>query len=354
MYEGVVKNNYLYNGKELLDENADLGWLDYGFRNYDPQIGRFPQLDPLTDSYPFLTPYQYASCDPITNIDIDGLEGCPSVGGMTGYVGKAASAAGGASRIFNGISAIAKVASPIIAGLNLASNIVNTSSQKSIVKQQLAGNSINGEFTTGGTGNAGHGPIADGSTNVDLSSYDSEYLVRYWPVYNSPDAAAVGFSKFISEHLDADNQEYSSVIYQIVVGNKNYYSFTIPIQDANKDRRDSHSPGPDEIIKKGLLPKTKYQIYDVGFIHNHPYKNALILNRDFSPGDMNNIKYNGPVWYLLNIDGELERWGKTRKREIKIASGFEQDYKNPKLTNEFDYGGSQDLSEVDYYKVIKK
>jgi RHS repeat-associated protein len=46
VYEGVVKNNYLYNGKELLDENADLGWLDYGFRNYDPQIGRFPQLDP--------------------------------------------------------------------------------------------------------------------------------------------------------------------------------------------------------------------------------------------------------------------------------------------------------------------
>ena len=59
----------------MLDEDADLNWLDYGFRNYDPQIGRFPQLDPLTDDYPFLTPYQYASCDPINNIDIDGLEG---------------------------------------------------------------------------------------------------------------------------------------------------------------------------------------------------------------------------------------------------------------------------------------
>ena len=73
-YEGELKNHYLYNDKELFDD-ADLDWYDYGFRNYDPQIGRFTQLDPLTDSYPELTNYQYASNDPIANIDIDGLEG---------------------------------------------------------------------------------------------------------------------------------------------------------------------------------------------------------------------------------------------------------------------------------------
>lgn len=64
----------MYNGKELLDENADLGWLDYGFRNYDPQIGRFPQLDPLSWEYPYYTPYQFAGNDPIANVDLDGLE----------------------------------------------------------------------------------------------------------------------------------------------------------------------------------------------------------------------------------------------------------------------------------------
>ncbi|HWK07239.1 MAG TPA: DUF6443 domain-containing protein [Puia sp.] len=77
--EGKLKNPYLYNGKEMLDEDADLNWYDYGFRSYDPQIGRFMQLDPLTDEYPELTPFQYASCDPITNIDVDGLEGEVSV-----------------------------------------------------------------------------------------------------------------------------------------------------------------------------------------------------------------------------------------------------------------------------------
>jgi RHS repeat-associated protein len=78
--EGKLKNPYQYNGKEMLDEDADLNWLDYGFRSYDPQIGRFMQLDPLTDFYADLTPYQYSSNDPITNIDLDGLEGVKVVG----------------------------------------------------------------------------------------------------------------------------------------------------------------------------------------------------------------------------------------------------------------------------------
>jgi len=76
--EGSILNKYLYNDKELIDD-ADLNWYDYGFRSYDPQIGRFSQLDPLTDEYSQLTPYQYASCDPIENIDIDGLEGGSAV-----------------------------------------------------------------------------------------------------------------------------------------------------------------------------------------------------------------------------------------------------------------------------------
>lgn len=80
--EGALKNNYLYNDKELFDDGG-LNWYDYGFRNYDPQIGRFPQLDPLTDSYPELTPYQYAGDEPISNIDIDGLESGLATGANT-------------------------------------------------------------------------------------------------------------------------------------------------------------------------------------------------------------------------------------------------------------------------------
>jgi RHS repeat-associated protein len=83
--EGALKNNYLYNAKELF-EDGDLNWYDYGFRNYDPQIGRFTQLDPLTFSYPFYTPYQFSGNEPIGNIDLDGLE--PS--NVTSYVSSVA------------------------------------------------------------------------------------------------------------------------------------------------------------------------------------------------------------------------------------------------------------------------
>jgi RHS repeat-associated protein len=65
-----------FNGKEKDDEmNGDGNVYDYGFRIYNPRLGRFLSVDPLTKGFPMLTPYQYASNNPILNIDLDGLEG---------------------------------------------------------------------------------------------------------------------------------------------------------------------------------------------------------------------------------------------------------------------------------------
>ncbi|MGK0390993.1 MAG: hypothetical protein ACI94Y_003753 [Maribacter sp.] len=47
---------------------------DYGFRLYNPSIGKFLSVDPLSPKYPELTPYQFASNTPIQAIDLDGLE----------------------------------------------------------------------------------------------------------------------------------------------------------------------------------------------------------------------------------------------------------------------------------------
>ncbi|GEP93730.1 RHS repeat-associated core domain-containing protein [Chitinophaga terrae (ex Kim and Jung 2007)] len=59
---------------------------DYGFRIYDPRVAKFLSVDPLTKSYPELTPYQFASNRPIDAIDLDGAEASykdPITGQMT-------------------------------------------------------------------------------------------------------------------------------------------------------------------------------------------------------------------------------------------------------------------------------
>ena len=64
-----------FNGKEKDDEVSGTGnQYDYGFRIYNPRIAKFLSVDPLTKSFPMLTPYQFASNRPIDGIDLDGLE----------------------------------------------------------------------------------------------------------------------------------------------------------------------------------------------------------------------------------------------------------------------------------------
>lgn len=66
---------YGFNGKENDNEVKGEGnQQDYGFRIYDPRLGRFLSVDPLTDEYPWYTPYQFAGNDVIRHIDLDGLE----------------------------------------------------------------------------------------------------------------------------------------------------------------------------------------------------------------------------------------------------------------------------------------
>jgi len=70
------KYRYGFNGKEK-DQEGEFGSItnyDYGFRIYNPAIGKFLSVDPLMSDYPELTPYQYASNTPIWAVDLDGLE----------------------------------------------------------------------------------------------------------------------------------------------------------------------------------------------------------------------------------------------------------------------------------------
>lgn len=64
-----------FNGKETDNEVKGNGnQQDYGFRIYDNRLGRFLSVDPLSKSYSFYTPYQFAGNTPIAAIDLDGEE----------------------------------------------------------------------------------------------------------------------------------------------------------------------------------------------------------------------------------------------------------------------------------------
>ena len=71
--EPIDNYKYSFNGK--LDDKSD-GWQtqDYGYRTYDYRLGRFISQDPLREDFAYLTPYQFASNSPVSNIDLDGLE----------------------------------------------------------------------------------------------------------------------------------------------------------------------------------------------------------------------------------------------------------------------------------------
>jgi len=68
---------YKYQGQELQDEFG-LGWYNYRYRNYDPTIGRFFGVDPISEDYYNISTYQFAHNNPVWKIEIEGLEGAPT------------------------------------------------------------------------------------------------------------------------------------------------------------------------------------------------------------------------------------------------------------------------------------
>jgi len=72
-----AENKYRYDGgaelqnKEFSD-GSGLELYETSFRSFDPQVGRFFQIDPLADQYHSLTTYQYAGDNPVLTNDPTG------------------------------------------------------------------------------------------------------------------------------------------------------------------------------------------------------------------------------------------------------------------------------------------
>ncbi|MFK8101606.1 MAG: RHS repeat-associated core domain-containing protein, partial [Saprospiraceae bacterium] len=77
-FSDVGNYRYGFNGKENDGDfqQSNQGQLiqDYGFRIYNPSIGKFLSVDPLAKDYPSWSPYPFAMNRPIDGLDLDGAE----------------------------------------------------------------------------------------------------------------------------------------------------------------------------------------------------------------------------------------------------------------------------------------
>ena len=73
-----VENKCRFNfGSELqnkeFSDGSGLEPYDAQHRMYDPQLGRFGQVDPIGDAMPYYSPYSFGSNDPVSHVDPFGL-----------------------------------------------------------------------------------------------------------------------------------------------------------------------------------------------------------------------------------------------------------------------------------------
>jgi RHS repeat-associated protein len=63
---------------QRFDDELGLGWVQFKWRNHDPQIGRFVEIDPLAEKYVYNSTYAFSENKVTGHVELEGLEAAPT------------------------------------------------------------------------------------------------------------------------------------------------------------------------------------------------------------------------------------------------------------------------------------
>jgi RHS repeat-associated protein len=71
---GTLQNKEKTFQGQRFDDELGLNWIQFKWRNHDPQIGRFIEIDPLSEDYAYNSTYAFSENRVTSSVEIEGLE----------------------------------------------------------------------------------------------------------------------------------------------------------------------------------------------------------------------------------------------------------------------------------------
>lgn len=270
-----LNNAYQYQGA-YSEFSSETAWNEFALRNYDAQIGRFLQQDPL-DQFP--SQYTGMANNPVNNIDPSG--GYSFGPFASAFMNQAFMTVGGAT--------IGGIIGGITGGSEGAKNGVMIGGGIGMVASFVNWDRVGGAFER----SAGW---LNGVFNNDVTKY-----------FLSSDAAAIHWGRQFSQRSIDEPAEYASLIYEIEKKGTKYYQYTRPISYNDPQDRKVYSPNPDYPALKNQVPR---KANTVGHIHSHGDLgiNPLMFSQKTvrGRGDFGNHGYFPQLDFYLTIpNGQL-------------------------------------------------
>ena len=82
---GTIQNKEKTFQGQRFDDDLGLNWVHFKWRNHDPQIGRFIEIDPLAEDYVYNSTYAFSENKVTNHVELEGLEAV-SAGSPQGYL----------------------------------------------------------------------------------------------------------------------------------------------------------------------------------------------------------------------------------------------------------------------------